>query len=209
MFELLGIGPEEAEARFGFFLEALRYGAPAARRHRPRPRPHGDAPRRSAPRIRDVIAFPKTASATDLMTDAPSGVDAKQLRELGIAVPGRDRGKREKRPDEWYHGPMKTGAARRLDPESQGPTPESFLEEIRDIINSGTLRGAREVAERGLALYPDHPELQRLHHALRPFEVDGSILKATISIRAPTTSGSRRTWLPISANGSVSTRESS
>jgi hypothetical protein len=66
---------------------------------------------------------------------------------------------------------MKTGAARRLDPESQGPTPESFLEEIRDIINSGTLRGAREVAERGLALYPDHPELKRLHHALRPFEV--------------------------------------
>jgi hypothetical protein len=66
---------------------------------------------------------------------------------------------------------MKTGAARRLDSESQSPTPESFLEEIRDIINSGTLRGAREVAERGLALYPDHPELQRLHYALRPFEV--------------------------------------
>jgi hypothetical protein len=66
---------------------------------------------------------------------------------------------------------MKTGAARRLDPESQDPTPESFLEEIRAIINSGTLRGAREVAERGLALYPDHPELKRLHHELRPFEV--------------------------------------
>jgi hypothetical protein len=66
---------------------------------------------------------------------------------------------------------MKTGAARRLDSESHDPTPESFLEEIRDILNSGTLRGAREVAERGLALYPDHPELQRLHHALRPYEV--------------------------------------
>jgi hypothetical protein len=66
---------------------------------------------------------------------------------------------------------MKMGAARRLDPESHDPAPESFLEEIRAIINSGTLRGAREVAERGLALYPDHPELKRLHHELRPFEV--------------------------------------
>lgn len=64
--------------------------------------------------------------------------------------------------------PMKTGAARRLDLESQNPTPESFLEEIQAILNSGTLRGAREVAERGLALYPDHPELKRLHYALRP-----------------------------------------
>jgi hypothetical protein len=66
---------------------------------------------------------------------------------------------------------MRTGAARRLDLESQNPTPESFLEEIQAIINSGTLRGAREVAERGLALYPDHPELRRVHHALRPFKV--------------------------------------
>ncbi|HEX9941804.1 MAG TPA: DUF5678 domain-containing protein [Thermoanaerobaculia bacterium] len=66
---------------------------------------------------------------------------------------------------------MKTGAAQRLDPSSQHPTAEEFLEEIRQIFNSGTLRGAREVAERGLALYPDHPELRRLHYALRPFEV--------------------------------------
>lgn len=66
---------------------------------------------------------------------------------------------------------MKTGAARRPDPETGNPTPETFIEEIRDIINSGTLRGAREVAERGLALFPDHPELKRLHHELRPFEV--------------------------------------
>jgi len=86
-------------------------------------------------------------------------------------MPAGDREKRENHPEEWYNRLMKTGAARQLDLESQNPTPESFLEEIQAIINSGTLRGAREVAERGLALYPDHPELQRLHYALRPFEV--------------------------------------
>jgi hypothetical protein len=66
---------------------------------------------------------------------------------------------------------MKTGAARRLDPDPQDPSPETFLEEIERILNSGTLRGAREVAERGLALFPDHPELRQAYHALRPFEV--------------------------------------
>jgi hypothetical protein len=68
-------------------------------------------------------------------------------------------------------GSMKTGAARRLDPDPQDPTPETFLEEIQRILNSGTLRGAREVAERGLALFPDHPELRQMHHALRPYKV--------------------------------------
>ena len=85
VFQVLGIGPEAAAARFGFFLDALRYGAP----------PHGGIALgldrivmllAGATSLREVIAFPKTASATDLMTDAPSGVDAKQLAELGIAV---------------------------------------------------------------------------------------------------------------------------
>ena len=65
---------------------------------------------------------------------------------------------------------MKTGAARRLDPEPENPTPESFLEKIQRIFESGTLRGAREVAARGLELYPEHAELRRLYHALRPHE---------------------------------------
>jgi aspartyl-tRNA synthetase len=94
VFALLGIGPQEAEERFGFFLEALRYGAP----------PHGGIALgldrlvmmlAGAASLREVIAFPKTAKATDLMTDAPSPVDPAQLRQLGIATVGEKVGEKE------------------------------------------------------------------------------------------------------------------
>jgi aspartyl-tRNA synthetase len=85
VFELLGIGAEEAQAKFGFLLEALKYGAP----------PHGGiafgidriaALIAGTDSIRDVIAFPKTASAQDLMTSAPSSVAEMQLQELHVRV---------------------------------------------------------------------------------------------------------------------------
>jgi aspartyl-tRNA synthetase, bacterial type len=87
MFEAIGIDEQEAEERFGFLLDALRYGAP----------PHGGiaygldrivALLHGTTSIRDVIAFPKTASGGDPLTGAPAPVDDRQLRDLGISIRG-------------------------------------------------------------------------------------------------------------------------
>ena len=85
VFELLGIAPDEAQARFGFLLDALRHGAP----------PHGGIAMgidrivqalAGADTIRETIAFPKAASGADPLTGAPSPVDSAQLRELGLRL---------------------------------------------------------------------------------------------------------------------------
>jgi aspartyl-tRNA synthetase len=85
VFRRLGIEDAEARTRFGFFLDALEYGTP----------PHGGiafgvdrivALLAGEASIREVMAFPKTAAATDLMAGAPSPVDAKQLKELRIEI---------------------------------------------------------------------------------------------------------------------------
>jgi aspartyl-tRNA synthetase len=85
IFRALGMTEEEAKSRFGFFLEALEYGTP----------PHGGIALgldrivmilAGAESLREVIPFPKTARAVDLMVDAPTPVSEAQLKELGIQV---------------------------------------------------------------------------------------------------------------------------
>ena len=83
MFEALGLSDEEAKNKFGFLMEAFKYGTP----------PHGGFALgldrltmllTNTNNIRDVIAFPKTASASCLLTEAPNTVSKKQLEELGL-----------------------------------------------------------------------------------------------------------------------------
>jgi aspartyl-tRNA synthetase len=85
IFSLLGISPEDAQARFGFLLDAFRYGAP----------PHAGfafgidrlaAILAGEDNIREVIAFPKTQSGADPLTGAPTGLDPRQLEELGLSL---------------------------------------------------------------------------------------------------------------------------
>jgi aspartyl-tRNA synthetase len=91
VFEALGIGEDEARERFGFLLEAMRYGAP----------PHGGiafgidrivALLAGRDSIREVIPFPKTATGSDPLTGAPAPVDSRQLRELGLQPQPRGKG---------------------------------------------------------------------------------------------------------------------
>ena len=85
VFDLLGIDHDEARRKFGFLLDALKFGCP----------PHGGLAfgvdrlimlMAGAKSIRDVMAFPKTQTAACLLTDAPAAVDEKQLRELNIRL---------------------------------------------------------------------------------------------------------------------------
>ena len=85
MFKALELSDDDIQKKFGFFVDALKYGCP----------PHGGFALGldrltmllcGTENIRDVIAFPKTASATDLMCECPSNVDEKQMNELGLIV---------------------------------------------------------------------------------------------------------------------------
>ena len=85
MFEVIGLSKEEADNRFGFLIEAFKYGTP----------PHGGMAYGfdrmlmlldGCESIRDVIAFPKVQNASELMTNAPDIVDLKQIEELGIEI---------------------------------------------------------------------------------------------------------------------------
>ena len=139
VFAALGIDAEEAEARFGFLLEALRYGAP----------PHGGIAYgldrivqrlAGADSIRDVIAFPKTASGADALTGAPAPVDEPQLREVGLScVPSAHPGASEL-PRSAFAAPVGRGARSRPD---AGPRRRPAFDTWEVVRDFGDVRTAR------------------------------------------------------------------
>ncbi len=118
VFSILGIGPEEQQKKFGFLLEALSYGAP----------PHAGfavgldrltALTLGLDNIRDMLAFPKTTSATDLMCQAPSEVAPEQLSEVHIRAPSPRPPSRRERAPVWRvqrGGTMLSGLTTTLPP---------------------------------------------------------------------------------------------
>ena len=124
VFDLLGITPEEAQDKFGFLLEAFKYGAAAARRHRASAGTGSACCWPATDSIREVIAFPKTRGGFDPLTGAPTPITAQQRLEAGIDAkpkPAPAAAHRHGRPGSPGGRPRLT-PSRAVDHEVDGPT---------------------------------------------------------------------------------------